>query len=75
MCIGLSSQMKLDKCPFKEDQNSMSVLPGGMGSKGKLTWLWRGVGLAQECRAVGQEAGALPLLPPAVVFGGGLRLP
>lgn len=42
MCIGLSSQMKLDTCPFKEDQNSMPVLPGGMGSKGKLTW-WGGV--------------------------------
>ena len=46
------------------------------GSKWKLTWQERGMGLAQHCTAPGRGAGALPLLPMAGnVFGGGPGLP
>lgn len=71
--------MKLDECPFKEDQDSISVLSGSVGHTWKLPWQGRDEGLVQGCTAMGQAARGLParglpILPMAVIFGGGLGL-
>lgn len=61
--------MKPSQCPVKEDKNSISVFPRGVGQHMAATLAKAKHGAGPKCAAMTQAARALPTLPTAVVFG------